>query len=61
MMTEEAGQMVEKTDVAEMRKVRVPVYRAEVLFGGGRQIRIGYGEKEYRLIITRNEKLILMK
>jgi hemin uptake protein HemP len=40
---------------------RPPVVRTEQLFGAGREIIIKHGEEEYRLRITRADKLILTK
>jgi hemin uptake protein HemP len=40
---------------------RTPVVRTEQLFGGGREVIIKHGEQEYRLRITRTDKLILTK
>ena len=33
----------------------------ESLFAGAREVKLSYGEQEYRLRITRNSKLILTK
>jgi hemin uptake protein HemP len=38
-----------------------PVVRSEQLFGDGREVIIKHGEEEYRLRITRTDKLILTK
>ena len=40
---------------------RTPVVRSEQLFGGSREVIIKHGEEEYRLRITRTDKLILTK
>lgn len=40
---------------------RRPVVRTEELFGTRREIIIKHGEEEYRLRITRTDKLILTK
>ena len=40
---------------------RPPVVHSEQLFGAGREIIIKHGEEEYRLRITRADKLILTK
>ena len=40
---------------------RPPVVRTEQLFGTRREIIIKHGEEEYRLRITRTDKLILTK
>jgi hemin uptake protein HemP len=40
---------------------RRPVLRTEHLFGAGREVIIKHGEEEYRLRITRADKLILTK
>jgi len=39
----------------------VPVLEIEKLFDGFREIRLFHGSKEYRLSLTRNNKLILTK
>ena len=38
-----------------------PVVRTEQLFGAGREVIIKHGDEEYRLRITRADKLILTK
>ncbi|MBT3279153.1 MAG: hemin uptake protein HemP [Phycisphaerales bacterium] len=43
------------------RPSRAVAYDASQLFSGGREVRIHFGRDEYRLQITRNEKLILTK
>jgi hemin uptake protein HemP len=40
---------------------RPPIVRTEQLFGAGREIIIKHGQEEYRLRITRADKLILTK
>jgi hemin uptake protein HemP len=40
---------------------RPPIVRTEQLFGTGREIIIKHGQEEYRLRITRADKLILTK
>jgi hemin uptake protein HemP len=40
---------------------RLPIVRTEQLFGSGREIIIKHGQEEYRLRITRADKLILTK
>ena len=40
---------------------RRPVVRSEQLFGAAREIIIKHGDEEYRLRITRADKLILTK
>jgi hemin uptake protein HemP len=40
---------------------RRPIVRSEQLFGGEREIIIKHGDEEYRLRITRADKLILTK
>ncbi len=40
---------------------RPPVIRTEELFGTRREVIIKHGEDEYRLRITRTDKLILTK
>ncbi len=48
--------------VAESTRVaRTRVVRSEQLFGQGRELIIKHGEEEYRLRITRADKLILTK
>jgi hemin uptake protein HemP len=43
------------------RATRPPVVRTDQLFGQQREIIIKHGEEEYRLRITRADKLILTK
>ena len=40
---------------------RPPIVRSEQLFGSRREIIIKHGQEEYRLRITRADKLILTK
>lgn len=40
---------------------RQKIIDAEQLFGGLREVRLRLGAEEYRLSITRNQKLILTK
>jgi hemin uptake protein HemP len=40
---------------------RMPTVRSEQLFGAAREIIIKHGDEEYRLRITRADKLILTK
>jgi len=35
--------------------------RSEELFAGGKMVRIQHGDEQYRLLITRNNRLILQK
>ncbi|HIQ23312.1 MAG TPA: hemin uptake protein HemP [Planctomycetes bacterium] len=39
----------------------VPSVRSEELFQGGRELQIVHSSEVYRLIVTRNNKLILQK
>jgi len=39
----------------------VETVRSEELLRGGRQLRIVHGDEVYRLLLTRNNKLILQK
>ena len=39
----------------------VPVFDSQQLFDGVREIRLRHCSEEYRLILTKNNKLILMK
>lgn len=39
----------------------IPTVRLEDLIGDGRELHITHGEEVYRLIVTRNNKLILQK
>jgi hemin uptake protein HemP len=43
------------------RTSRRPIVRSEQLFGAAREIIIKHGDEEYRLRITRADKLILTK
>jgi len=40
---------------------RPPIVRTDELFGTRREVIIKHGEKEYRLRVTRSDKLILTK
>ena len=40
---------------------QVPVFDTKQLFGGVREIRLHHCSEEYRLILTKNNKLILTK
>ncbi len=40
---------------------QVPVFDTQDLFGEGREIRLHHCGEEYRLILTKNNKLILTK
>lgn len=58
-MTTEAG-----SEKRESRGTPAPdrkVLRSEELFGAGREVVIRHNEQEYRLQVTRNGKLILIK
>jgi len=46
---------------APMSAPRPPIVRTEDLFGTRREVIIKHGEEEYRLRITRSDKLILTK
>ncbi len=43
------------------RTASVPTVRSDVLLGGGRELQIVHGHEVYRLLLTRNNKLILQK
>ena len=45
----------------EQRNAQPPAVSAELLFGGAKEIVIRHQGDEYRLRITRNDKLILTK
>ena len=51
------GVVGEDVDAAKM----VPALNIEQLFDGFREIRLFHGSEEYRLSLTRNDKLILTK
>jgi len=51
----------EARDAEAPRTVRTPVVRSEQLFGARRELIIKHGQEEYRLRITRADKLILTK
>ncbi len=40
---------------------QVPTFDARRLFGDGNEVRLHYCSQEYRLMLTRNNKLILIK
>ena len=40
---------------------QVPVFDTQQLFGDSREVRINHCDEEYRLILTKNNKLILTK
>jgi hemin uptake protein HemP len=46
---------------ANVPKLHAPVLRTEDLFGSGREVIIKHGDAEYRLRITKADKLILTK
>ncbi|MGE3244116.1 MAG: hemin uptake protein HemP [Pirellulales bacterium] len=39
----------------------IRVVRSEDLFAGGRVVLIQHGDEQYRLLVTRNDRLILQK
>lgn len=39
----------------------IRVFRSEELFAGGRVVLIQHGGEQYRLLVTRNDRLILQK
>ena len=41
--------------------VRLPAIKSDELFKGAREVKVIHGCEEYRLRITRNQKLILTK
>ena len=48
-----------QSDVSQSRQV--PVFDTQQLFGESREVRINHCDEEYRLILTKNNKLILTK
>ena len=48
-----------QSDVSQGRQV--PVFDSKQLFGESREVRLHHCNEEYRLILTKNNKLILMK
>ena len=48
-----------QSDVSQGRQV--PVFDTKQLFGEVREIRLHHCSEEYRLILTKNNKLILIK
>lgn len=46
---------------SDTRPTSVPTVRSDVLLGGGRELQIVHGHEVYRLLLTRNNKLILQK
>ena len=53
--------MSEPHDAEAASSVHTPVVRSEELFGARREVIIKHGQEEYRLRITRADKLILTK
>ena len=51
----------EITKYSDRQKRRVPVFDTKQLFGRVREIRLHHCSEEYRLILTKNNKLILTK
>ena len=41
--------------------MRIPSVQSEALLAGNREVRIIHGQEVYRLMLTRNNKLILQK
>ncbi len=52
--------LLKRNTVADAAKT-IPVLNIEQLFDGFREIRLRHGSEEYRLSLTRNDKLILTK
>lgn len=50
-----------KTQDVSQSPARIPTVRLEELIGEGRELHITHGDEVYRLIVTRNNKLILQK
>ncbi len=50
-----------KTRYPSRQKRPVPVFDTKQLFGEVREIRLHHCSEEYRLILTKNNKLILTK
>ena len=50
-----------KPQAAKKTTSNIPSVRLEELVGDGRELHIVHGEEVYRLIVTRNNKLILQK
>lgn len=50
-----------KTQYFDGQNCQVPVFDTKQLFGQIREIRIHHCSEEYRLILTKNNKLILTK
>lgn len=49
------------TACPDTRPTSIPTVRSDVLLGGGRELQIVHGHEVYRLLLTRNNKLILQK
>jgi hemin uptake protein HemP len=49
------------TACSATRPASIPTVRSDVLLGGGRELQIVHGHEVYRLLVTRNNKLILQK
>ena len=58
---EMTGTRAPKGTVQEDRSVKPPVVLSRTLFGQHRELIIEHGSDQYRLLITSNNKLILMK
>lgn len=50
-----------RTDTVKNAGKAVPALNVEKLFNGFREVRLFHGSEEYRLRLTRNDKLILTK
>ena len=51
----------EKIRYFDRQNRQVPVFDTQQLFGAVREIRLHHCSQEYRLILTKNNKLILTK
>lgn len=50
-----------KAACSTTRTTSVPTVHSNVLLAGGRELQIVHGHEVYRLLLTRNNKLILQK
>ncbi len=51
----------EKTQCPDNQDRQVPIFDSRQLFGDAREVRLHHCSEEYRLILTKNNKLILTK
>jgi hemin uptake protein HemP len=57
----DASRDTRQPDQAAPSTADVPLVSSDVLLGGRRELHIVHGQEVYRLMLTRNNKLILQK